>query len=85
MNVLHMEADIVPSLARDHPHTYEPIASRAPPKALASQAGLASQTRTCMGTLRDEFEKEKKESWTKVSAAYKVLFHAVIEFRLPMK
>jgi hypothetical protein len=28
MNVLDMEADMVPSLARDHPHTYEPIASR---------------------------------------------------------
>jgi hypothetical protein len=40
MNVLDMEADMVLSLARDHPHTYEPIASRAPPKALASQAGL---------------------------------------------
>jgi hypothetical protein len=40
MNVLDMEADIVPSLARDHPHTHEPIASRTPPKALASQTGL---------------------------------------------
>jgi hypothetical protein len=40
MNVLDMEADMVPSLARDHQHTYEPIASRAPTKALASQAGL---------------------------------------------
>jgi hypothetical protein len=27
-------------LVRDNPHMYEPIASRAPPKALASQAGL---------------------------------------------
>jgi hypothetical protein len=40
MNVLDMEANMAPSLARDHPHTYEPIASRAPPKDLASQAGL---------------------------------------------
>jgi hypothetical protein len=58
---------MVPSLARDHPHTYEPAASRAPPKALASPARGAphtdefgslgtepSQTRTCMGTLRHE-------------------------------
>jgi hypothetical protein len=40
MNVLDLEADMVQSLARDHPQTYEPTASRAPPKALESQAGL---------------------------------------------
>jgi hypothetical protein len=58
MNVLDMEANMVPPLvtkltlslcvwpcryarlARDHPHTYEPVASRAPPKTLASPAGL---------------------------------------------
>jgi hypothetical protein len=64
MNVSDMEADMVPSLARDHPHTYEPIASRAPPKALANPAHGAphtdefgslgpepNQTRTCMGIL----------------------------------
>jgi hypothetical protein len=28
MNVLDMEADMVPSLARDHPHTCEPIPCR---------------------------------------------------------
>jgi hypothetical protein len=40
MNVLDMEANMDLSLAWDHPHTYEPNASRTPPKALVSQAGL---------------------------------------------
>jgi hypothetical protein len=55
MNVLDMEADMVKltlcvwprgyaRLARDHQHTYEPIVSRAPPKALASPARGAPHT-----------------------------------------
>jgi hypothetical protein len=56
MNVLDVEADMVPSLARNHPHTYEPIASRARLVAPHTQTSLAhwdpSQTCTCMGTLR---------------------------------
>jgi hypothetical protein len=77
MNVL----DMVPSLARDRPHTYEPIASRAPPKGLASPARGAphtdefgslepepSQTRTCVGTLRHEPSSlaRKPGSWVRI-------------------
>jgi hypothetical protein len=41
MNVLDMEADMVPSLARDNPQTYEPIASRARLVAPHTQTSLA--------------------------------------------
>jgi hypothetical protein len=68
--LLDVEADMVPPLVTNHTvcacgrvdtrdwlgttHTYEPIASRAPPKALASPAGLgrarfvASHTQTSL-------------------------------------